>query len=92
MVLRPPRTQLGKDFSEGARQLWLALEKNKSDPSALAEKIGMSRGAIWRVLVGDRRAGIELAVAIEKELGVPVADWTKKPTRPFTLPAARSAA
>lgn len=92
MVLRPPRTKLGKDFSEGARQLWIELEKRGLDSASLALKLGVSRGAIWRMLVGDRSAGIDLAVAIEKELGIPVATWTRKPSRPFVLPSSRPAA
>jgi hypothetical protein len=61
------------------------MEKRSLEIRGLANDLRVSRVTVWRALVGDRRPGTELAVAIEKELGIPVAAWTKRPRRPFVL-------
>lgn len=82
------RRTLGTEFSEGARLLWGAVESNLED---LADRIGINSGQLAKLIYGDRRPSIELAVRIQDILGIPAVEWARPPTTSFVPPAARAA-
>ncbi len=43
----------------------------------LAERLGISRGAMADLLSGRRTPGLQLALRIEAETGVPVQAWSQ---------------
>jgi DNA-binding XRE family transcriptional regulator len=47
----------------------------------LAAKLGCSRITLWRLENGKQRPSLELAVTIEKELGIKPSAWPKAPAR-----------
>lgn len=84
----PRRTELGPVFSEGARQLWMYLRRERLTVRQLAALIGKPQPTIWRLLHGERRASREIAATIAK-LGIAeVSAWDLPPARAFHLPAA----
>lgn len=83
------RTRLdkGDKFSEGSRLLWLALRKRGVNASQARTILGCKHeGTVDRLLYGDRRAGLELALNIEKHFAVPASAWHAEPKKPFELP------
>lgn len=86
---RLARTRFGKDFSEGARLLWLAISgMTQSDAK---DRIGCSAGMLTHWLYGDRRPSAEWLARIEDAFDVPAGEWGRPPTEPFTLPAVEQA-
>ena len=80
--------ELGPHFSEGARLLWLLMERQGWTQSELRRRLCAHLGEVTRILYGDRFP--RLAVAAEAErLGVHVAAWQQKPRLRFVPPAAR---
>ncbi len=88
---RLSRPRLGKYFSEGARQLWLAMSRMKLSQTDVARQIGTSSGQVSQWLYGGRRASLRWALTLEKELGIAASDWARTPVRPLEPPAARAA-
>jgi plasmid maintenance system antidote protein VapI len=71
---------------EGTRLLWLALQKSGLTMQEARKSLGLAEGVLNRILVGDRKAGLQVALLLEKEFNVPLASWSKKPRRDFQLP------
>lgn len=44
-------------------------------PSDLVTRMGVSRSFASQILSGHRKPSLEMAVRIENEMGIPVADW-----------------
>ncbi len=80
------RTTFGKGFSEGARQLWLALDKKGWGREELTSRLGCSRGATSRWLYGDRVPDTEWLHKIEDLLGIPSRAWRQSAAKVFTPP------
>ena len=79
------RAHLGRNFSDGARQLWGRLKEKSLTIEDLAKIGRWSRGAAHHWLYGDRRPSLATAVVLQKELGIPVCAWSTAPRRPFSL-------
>ena len=84
------RTELGADFSEGARLLWVAAEDRAWSQRRLGRELGAYEGEIMGVLYGDKRPRLEIVVAAERMLDVPSGAWLSKPLKAFVAPAARA--
>jgi transcriptional regulator with XRE-family HTH domain len=54
------------------------LRKNKMSADEFALLVGAHRSQIYRAMSGERRPGVDLAVAIDRVTGgdVPVSSWT----------------
>lgn len=87
------RKHLGERFSEGARMLWRAIEKNGLPMRAVAEAVGPPTvpGDVCRWLYGDHRPTLRALMALEQAYRIPLSAWTVAPRRPFVPPAARAA-
>lgn len=57
------------------------LEKSRRSYSDFARAVGADRSQIYRCATGERRPGLELAIAIERETAgaVPAASWADLP-------------
>jgi hypothetical protein len=89
--VRAHRRELGERFSEGARQLWLVVEREGLTHKRLRERIG--RGFdVTRWLYGDSVPPVAALVRIEELWGIRVALWLQKPRHRFVPPAVRKAA
>jgi hypothetical protein len=83
------RLEKGKLFSEGCRLLWLALRKRGVNVAQARIAVGCKyEGTLDRVLYGDRKPGLQLVLAIQKQFEVPAAAWTIPPKKSFELPEA----
>jgi len=94
--MRTTRTDLGENFSEGARLSWLALRaRGWSVADLRARMVGprsgepMAGGVLDPVLYGDRLPSFALAGQLAAALGVPVEAWARKPARRFVLEASK---
>jgi transcriptional regulator with XRE-family HTH domain len=81
------RTNLGLNFSEGARLLWLKMQRKGWSQTDLAGKLETSSGVVCRWLYGDRRPTLEFALVIQRVLGIAAGLWHAKPVTKFVLPA-----
>lgn len=87
-ILRPPRAVLGKNFSEGARQLWLKMIRGKLSQADAARLLELRHPAMLsRWLYGDRRPSVKWAFAIESKLKIRAGLWGVKPVEEFVPPA-----
>ena len=77
-LIRPVK---GKFFSEGSRQLWLALDEKRWSQEELAAKLGTKSGHTSPWLYGTRRPGLEWALRIEKVLGIEASAWLDTSSR-----------
>lgn len=88
MSTRPHRVEVGPKFSEGARQLWLALvERNWTQEEARVE-LGLARGMLSRWLYGERCPGGPMRVRLVERLAIPVGAWDVAPKGGAVLPPA----
>lgn len=81
------RTTLGDRFTEGARRMWLELDKRswqQSDLSAFLEE-PLAKVHTW--LYGDAIPVLKSALNIQKKLGIDPLLFAKDPVRPFQPPA-----
>ncbi len=83
------RRHFGGNFTEGARRLWLALEKRGWDREELTRQMGLSRGVTTRWLYGDQKPDRECAGELQELLGIPLSAWNEEPSARFVLPAMR---
>jgi arylamine N-acetyltransferase len=81
------RLHKGDTFSEGTRLLWLRLLADGWTVQRARVVLGCAEGALNKILYGDKRPGLRLALSIEQHFGVPAAAWRAEPTAPFELPA-----
>jgi transcriptional regulator with XRE-family HTH domain len=86
------RTVKGKDFSEGARRLWLALERKRLSQLDAGSLLGTDGATVCRWLYGERRPSLEFAFKIEKLFRIDAKLWLDEPTEAFEFPGARPAA
>ena len=86
------RSELGAHFSEGARQLWIVLQRAKETQDGAGARLHVSRGYVCRILYGDFCPGLDLCLRMQKEYGINPGLWLKKPKSVFIPPAARPAA
>jgi len=88
------RVRLGEYFSEGARQLWLSMscqQLNQIDVAKMLAKMrgrALHRGVVNRLLYGERRPGLELALDLQEVFGIVATSWVEEPRGEFTAPAA----
>lgn len=87
--MRNHRRHLGPRFSEGARQLWAAIEARHFSVAEAAKELDWLRSTLSNVLYGERLPGVTLASDVTRVFGVPIGAWAEKPTEPFIPPAAR---
>lgn len=68
-----------KNISRAARRLRLALTPKKRPMSRgeLAANLGVSHQAVHKWLSGTSRPGPDHMAAIERLLGIPMAQWTQ---------------
>jgi len=94
--MRSYRLTLGEEFNEGARQLWLLMERRGWDQADVIREIEHAtkknaRGLLPRYLYGDQRPGAVWAHRIELAVGVDAGLWGQPPREPFTPPARAAA-
>lgn len=77
------RTNLGPQFSEGARQLWLALARLGWSQTKARANLGVAAGMLSRWLFGDRKPDIDWANKIQVLFGVEQRLWSEPPAEPF---------
>lgn len=83
------RTELGPKFSEGARLLWVEMDKRDWSGFRLGNELGLASGQVVRYLYGDRVPVLELAMKIKDVLGIEPESFTHPPSTLFVPPAAR---
>jgi ribosome-binding protein aMBF1 (putative translation factor) len=88
MQRRLSRPERGKYFSEGARLMWLAIDRLGWSQTELAAKLGTSSGQVSQWLYGGRRASLKWAVTIRDVLDIPLASWNQSPPEGYSLPVA----
>lgn len=86
--MRHYRRHIGKKFSEGARLLWQAIEREDLTFRAAAQRVGALNVARW--LYGDILPPLPAMVQMAKVFNIPIETWLQKPHRPFKPPAARA--
>ena len=97
MSTRSFRLNLGKNFNEGARQVWLWMARTGNEQSDLLKSLASiadgasAQGLLAKWIYGDQVPTITWASRIEQVTGVPIALWSQKPVAPF-VPPARAAA
>lgn len=85
------RQKVGPNFSEGARLLWIAMRIQGMNQCGVARVLGRHRGVINRLLYGERRPGLDLALDIQDTFGIRPVDWSRDATQEFITPAAKMA-
>ena len=90
MAHRTYRTDLGPLFSEGARLVWVAVER-EGGVAPVRKRLGFDVGEMSRLMYGDRRANLQQANRCLEVLDVPTTAWEQAPSEPFEPPAARAA-
>jgi hypothetical protein len=92
------RLTLGPDFTEGARQVWLWMEREKKSQANLIALLAAddpgapsAKGLLPKYLYGDQPIAIAWARRIERVTGVLAGLWGDKPVEPFTPPAVAAA-
>jgi plasmid maintenance system antidote protein VapI len=80
------RRDLGENFCEGSRRLWLAMAERGLDQTGLANLLGTKNSQVNRWLYGERKAGRMWADRIFKALGIERDAWDREPA-PFSLKA-----
>jgi plasmid maintenance system antidote protein VapI len=79
-----PEAVRGAALSLGAVRLAEEMRRRGLSAADVGRAVDAGRHVVCRWLSGQRRASIEYAVRIESLFGVPVADWTKAPTKSRT--------
>jgi hypothetical protein len=82
------RTQ-GIVFSEGARLLWLELERRQMSVESMRAELDFAKSILNRYLYGDMLPGLRHAFRIFDAFGVDPRLWTEPATERFRLPGAR---
>ena len=81
------RRGLGDDFNEGARQMWLRLDRKGWSLDDLVARTGIKKPALHRYLYGDRRPERVPAAAIQRILKIDQALFDTPPAAEFVTPA-----
>ncbi len=81
------RKTTGKNFSEGARLIWEALDCGWTVHS-IAEGLKCERMAVHRYMYGDSRPSRQASLAIKALLNIDPALFDAEPTKPFAPPGA----
>jgi transcriptional regulator with XRE-family HTH domain len=92
MGIPTTRTKLGPHFSEGARLVWMEIERRGWTQGQLRKELKVATGRVSRWLYGDIRVSLSVALLFQKTLHVPAEAWTLAPTVEFVVPAARPVA
>lgn len=85
------REVVGEHWNEGARQAWLAMRAKGWKQSDLNREIGVALnkpprlGYASRILYADRKPGLDMALIIERLLGVSPTLWSMPAIEPFSL-------
>lgn len=85
---RTYRRHLGASFNEGARLMWMGLERTGMTQAELQRAMKIGAGLVSRWLYGDRKPGRSAANKLRDVLAIPTSAWDQPPTKPFTPPAA----
>ena len=67
---------MSKGPSRASRALRGLIKAKGIKQAAIRRQLGCASGMVSHWLKGDRKPGLEWAAAIEREFGIPVADWT----------------
>lgn len=87
--MRLVRRTVGRKFSEGSRQLWLALHSRGIDVIQRAsEYLGVESPVLHHWLYGTRRPSWPARMVLRRKLRIPLQTWDQPPTEEFVLPAA----
>lgn len=90
MARSASRAEVGKRFTEGARQLWALLARDyDGSQQKLAAAIGVTPAVLSRWLYGDRVPRIGGLTQIEKALGIKFKSWSIEARPDFVLPGAK---
>ena len=84
------RSELGEHFNEGARLLWKVLDERECSQLQLQRDLGVPAGVVNRLLYGERRPGLKMALLIEEKFDIPLTSWNEAPKKKFTLPTAKA--
>lgn len=79
-------------FSEGARLLWLAMERDGLSQEATRLKVGVAGGQLGRWLRGERLPAGPFRGALFRLFSIDPSAWDVPPSEPFKFPAHSSAA
>lgn len=85
---KPNRTDLGPHFSEGARLLWLAIQRESLPSARAADSIDADASLFHRWLYGERKPGRAHGSALAERFGISLDQWDTEPTEPFSPPGA----
>ena len=88
---RPHRETIGDEFSEGARLLWVEMDRRAWTQADLRRALDLRPGALTRILYGEYKASLAFATKCSEVLGIDIGKWLLKPAKPFVPPAARAA-
>lgn len=82
---------LGPKFSEGARLLWIAVQRERLTLVALAKEVGRGQGTVSRWMHGIRIPDEDSRRELHRRFGVPsdIEMWRRKPTQKFHIPRSR---
>lgn len=85
------RTDLGSQFSEGARQLWLYSAANGITLNAMNWKAEFATARMYMYAFGDHLPNLHSAFRIKDLFGIDPRLFITKPKRPFVVPITRPA-
>jgi hypothetical protein len=89
--IKPYRQTCGKHWNEGARLSWMALRAKGWSQAELNRRLaddpeaGSHSGYANRILYGDQRPGLRIALLIQTLLGVPAPAWHQPAKADFSL-------
>jgi hypothetical protein len=83
------RSHLGPKFNEGARQLWLALQRVGWTQGRLQREVGACPGSVSHWLFGERVPGRAASMNIKRLFDIDPMVWDLPPAEPFTVPSER---
>lgn len=84
------RHEIGKHPNEGARLLWLAMNRRKMSPNEAAGRLDINSGLLYRWLFCDGKPGRALAERVRKLFQIPLRAWDEPPSTEFDLAKLRT--
>lgn len=80
------RSELGENFNEGARRLWVTMLKRGESAEDVTRSLGVARGMVGRWLYGDRRPDRSSTQRLVEKYRIPASAWDEEPTEAFAIP------
>lgn len=84
------RNTLGEHRNEGARLLWLEMNRRGLSPNGVSALLGVGSGLVSRWLFCDGKPGRALSEKIRVELDVPPGAWDAAPSAELDLAELRT--